>query len=359
VYRLLETGRFFFYGRPAQSFFHPLNFYELASSRLGQFSVMSAFSWRAFMRWRDLQQRQRFDIVHDVQVLGYGSLMIHASGMPVVANVHHPLSIDRANQIRQARGTREKIRKAMFYPFFMQEVVARRVDRIITGSLNSRVSVQEAFGLRDDQIAAIHDGVDTRLFRPLELPRRPNGLLYVGNSDDRNKGARYLIEAAAVLRDRAVDFELTFVDRPNAEMAPRMVRELGLGDRVRFTGRLSNEGLAQAYNEAQVMVSPSLYEGFGLPAAEAMACGTPVVATTAGAFPEVVAAGETGVLVPPGDGVALADAIQSLLADPDRRMRMGAAGVERIERHFSWRACAEKTAALYAEVIDRRRRAHV
>jgi glycosyltransferase involved in cell wall biosynthesis len=357
VYRLLETSRFFFYGRPPASFFHPLNFYELASSRLGQFSVMSAFSWRAYMRWRELQPACRFDIVHDVQVLGYGSLMVRASGMPVVANIHHPLSIDRANQVRQARGTREKLRKAMFYPFFMQEVVARQMDRIITGSLNSRQSVSAAFRLREDRVTAIHDGVDTRVFRPLELARRPGGLLYVGNSDDRNKGARYLIEAAALLRDRGVDFHLTFVDRPNAEMAPRMVRDLRLGDRVTFTGRLSTDpGLVRAYNEAQVMVSPSLYEGFGLPAAEAMACGTPVVATTAGAFPEVVAAGETGLLVPPGDAPALAAAIAGLLADPGRRLAMGAAGAERIQEHFSWRACAEKTAALYDEVLERRRR---
>jgi glycosyltransferase involved in cell wall biosynthesis len=354
VYRLLETQRFFFYGRPAASFFHPLNFYELATSRAGQFSVMSAFSWRAYMKWRELQREHRFDIVHDVQVLGYGTLMIRASGMPVVANVHHPLSIDRANQVQQAQGTRMKIRKVLFYPFFMQELVARRLDRIVTGSENSRASVQRAFGLRDEQIAAIHDGVDTGVFRPLEAPRRPNGLLYVGNSDDRNKGARYLLEACAILRDRGVPFDLTFVDRKNAEMAPRMIEELRLGDRVTITGRLPLDELVRAYNEAAVCVSPSLYEGFGLPAAEAMACGTPVVATTAGAFPEVVAHGETGVLVPPGDARAIADAVQGLLAGAERRARMGAAGVRRMEREFSWRACAEKTAALYEDVLARR-----
>jgi glycosyltransferase involved in cell wall biosynthesis len=353
-----------FYGRPLRGFFHPLNLYELATSRAGQFSVMSAFSWRAYMAWRDLHREHRFDVVHDVQSLGYGSLMIHASAMPMVANIHHPLSIDRMNQVRQARTVGLKMRKAMFYPFFMQEIVARRMDCIITGSHNSRASVQDAFALRDDRIMTIHDGVDTRVFRPLELPRRPNGLLYVGNSDDRNKGARYLIEAAALLRDRGVDFHLSFVDRPGAEAAPRMVAKRGLADRVTFVnheraerglGRLSDADLARAYNEAQIVVSPSLYEGFGLPAAEAMACGTPVVATTAGAFPEVVAAGETGVLVPPGDAVALAGAIQSLLADPDRRIAMGAAGVERINAHFSWRVCAEKTAALYEDVLERRK----
>lgn len=355
VYRLLETGRFWFYGRPPRDFFDPVNFYELASSRTGQFSVMSAFSWRAYRLWRELQARYRFDIVHDVQVLGYGSWMIHASGMPVVANIHHPLSIDRLNQIQQAPTLKLKARKANFYPFFMQEVVARRMDRIITGSNNSRASVQKAFALRDEQITTIHDGVDTSVFRPLGLQRRPNGILYNGNSDDRNKGARYLLEALAILRDRGADFHLTFVDRPGAEMAPRMVQDLSLGDRVTFTGRLPVDDLARTHNEASLFVSPSLYEGFGLPAAEAMACGTPVVATTAGAFPEVIADGETGILVPPADARALADAIAALLADPARRTAMGAAGTRRIEDQFSWRVCATKTAALYEDVLARRR----
>ena len=355
VYRLLETSRFFFYGRPARSFFHPLNFYELATSRAGQFSVMSAFSVRAFMRWRELQREHQFDIVHDVQSLGYGSWLMHASGMPVVANIHHPLSIDRMNQVRQAARLGMKIRKINFYPFFMQELVARRMDRIITGSYNSRASVAKAFALRDEQITAIHDGVDTEVFRPLGLERRSGSILYNGNSDDRNKGARYLLEAAAMLRDRGVAFHITFIDRATAEMAPRMVHELALEDRVTFTGRLSVDELVRAHNETQIMVSPSLYEGFGLPAAEASACGTPVIATTAGAFPETIADGETGILVPPADAVALADAIAALLADPERGRAMGAAGARRIAEQFSWRACAMRTAELYAEVLASRR----
>ena len=355
VYRLLETQRMWFYGRPAPSFFQPLNFYELATSRIGQFSVMSAFSWRAYRQWRELQPRHRFDIVHDVQSLGYGSLMMHASGMPVVANIHHPLSIDRLNQIQQARGTRMKIRRAMFYPFFMQEVVARRLDRIITGSYNSLESVQRAFRLRDGQITAIHDGVDTRVFRPLELPKRPRSILFVGNGDDRNKGGRYLLEAAKILQDRGIDFHLTFKDRLDAQMAPALIEELGIGGRVTFLGRMPVEELVRLYNEHEVLVSPSLYEGFGLPAAEAMACGTPVVATTAGAFPETILSGETGILVAPADARALADAIETLLEHPDQRRAMGAAGVRRMQEQFSWRACAEKTEGLYQDVLEGRR----
>ncbi|HWQ28763.1 MAG TPA: glycosyltransferase family 4 protein, partial [Dehalococcoidia bacterium] len=299
VYRLLETGRGWFYGRPVRTFFTPLNFYELATSRMRMFSVMSAFSWRAFDVWRRLQRQHRFDIFHDVQVLGYGTLAIKASGMPVVSNIHHPLQIDRANQVRQAPTWKQQIRKIVFYPFWMQEIVARQMDRIITGSGPSAESVCEAFRLPRERVRVIHDGVDVEVFRPLEVAKRPRSLLYVGNSDDRNKGARYLLEAMAILKARGFDCQLTFVDRPNAEMAPRMVSELGIEDRVTFTGRLSLENLVLAYNQAQLVVSPSLYEGFGLPAAEAMACGTPVIATTAGAFPEIVADGETGLLVRP------------------------------------------------------------
>ena len=356
VYRLLETQRFWFYGRDPKSFLHPLNAYELASSRAGQFSVMSAFSWRAFMQWRELQQRYQFDIVHDVQVLGYGTWMIKASGMPVVANIHHPLSIDRLNQMRQATRLGWMLRVQMFYPFWMQEVVARRMDRIITGSNKSRQSVQKAFALRDEQITAIHDGVDTDVFRPMpDVAKKPGMILFVGNSEDRNKGAKFLIEAVQILKQRGVDFHLVFKDRLDAEMAPKLAEELGVRDRMTFVGRLPVDELARLYNEAEVLVSPSVYEGFGLPAAEANACGVPVIATTAGAFPEVIADGETGMLVPPGQPLPLADAIESLLLDREKRGRMGAAGTARIGEYFSWRVCAEKTLALYEEVLAQRR----
>ncbi len=363
VYRLLETGRFWFYGRQPLQFLQPLNFYELATSRAGMFSVMFAFSFRAYAAFRALAERLPFDLVHDVQSLGYGDLLLKAGGLPVVANIHHPLAIDRRNAVLQARSVGERVRRIVFYPFWMQELVARRLDRIITGSANSAHSVCETFRLPPDKVVAIHDGVDVDTFHPLPgVPKTPGSLLYVGNSEDRNKGARYLLEALHLLRRRAsprgarvrgLDFRLTFVDRPREalDLAPRLVEEFGLGDRVTFTGRLPLEELVQMYNASEVVVSPSLYEGFGLPAAEAMACGVPVIATTAGAFPEVVEDGVTGRLVPPGDAQALAGAIEGLLADDSLRRRMGEAGRGRVEERFSWASVAARTAEVYAEAI--------
>jgi glycosyltransferase involved in cell wall biosynthesis len=204
-----------------------------------------------------------------------------------------------------------------------------------------------------ERICAILDGVDTETFRPpQDGAKEPNSLLFVGNSEDRNKGALYLIEALALLQDE-VPLSLTLVDREEKDLkvVPPLVRKYGLKNRVTYTGRISSEELVRLYGRSQLLVSPSLYEGFGLPAAEAMACGLPVVATSAGAFPEVIEDGVTGRLVPPADARALAGAIRELMADGELRRRMGEAGRRRVEERFTWRETARRTVQLYEEVL--------
>ena len=148
-------------------------------------------------------------------------------------------------------------------------------------------------------------------------------------------------------------FHLTVVHHPGSKGAPRLVQQLGLHGRVTFLEQLSTEELVREYNRAQLLVSPSLYEGFGLPAAEALACGTPVIATSAGALPEIVEEGVSGVLVPPGRVAPLAKAIASLLDQPERCAEMGVSGARRIRERFSWRRTAEETLAIYEEVLSR------
>lgn len=347
IFRLLEQGGDF-WRRPAAAFFEPLNFYELASSRAGMFSVMSAFSLRAFDVLAKLHAGCSFDVVHDNQSLGYGDLLAKLLGVPVLANIHHPLTIDRANAVAQAVGLHEKVGRVLFYPFHMQHIVAHGLDRVITGSEASAKSVRTAFGLAEEQVVAIHDGVDIERFKPLGLDREPGRILFVGNSDDTNKGARYLVEALTLLHE--YPWRLTVVDRSEARVVRERAEELGVGDRVTLTGRLTADELACEYNRASIFVSPSLYEGFGLPAAEAQACGVAVVATTGGALPEVVEDGVSGLLVPPAEPAALANAIGRLLGDATLRGRLATAGVERARRMFTWRLTAERTLALYAEV---------
>jgi glycosyltransferase involved in cell wall biosynthesis len=331
---------------------YPLNLLEFAATRVSVSSLMLAFSLRAAAKFLELSRKRRFSIVHDNQGLGLGLLLMKSANTPLVATIHHPLSIDRRNAVAQARGAIEKARRLIYYPILMQEFVARRLDGIITVSDASARMVEQAFGVRRDRMRVIPNGIDTETFRPLSIPKDPNNVIYVGNSEDRTKGAAHLLRAFRLLRD-TTPYHLTFVDRPEEELklAPRLVQRYGLGARVHFTGRVTTEELARHYNRAEMLVCPSLYEGFGLPAAEAMACGLPVAATTGGALPEVVEDGVTGILVPPGDAPALADAIRTLMGDPELRRRMGQAGRERVLEKFSWRKTALATEAVYREVL--------
>jgi glycosyltransferase involved in cell wall biosynthesis len=346
----------FLFERNPLTHFHPVNFYEFVSTRIALSSLLLTFSVRAWIKLRELSREHRFDIVHDNQTLSYGITAMQWSGFPVVATIHHPLTIDLQNALRQARSLYEQARRILWSPWVMQQVVARRLPRVIVVSETSRRSVQEAFALDPARMRVVHNGVDTDCFRPMpEEQRKPGLILYVGNSEDRNKGARYLIEALHELRDDPMDYQLALVDqkRDRLKLVPRLVQEFGLQSRVHFTGRVPTEQLVRLYNQATLVVSPSLYEGFGLPAAEAMSCGSPVIATTGGAFPEVVDHGETGWLVPPGDSRSLADAIRLLMGDPELREALGRAGRQSVLERFSWRKAAEETLAVYEELVGR------
>jgi len=348
----------FIFNRPPLSYFHPVNLYDFISTRIALSSLLTNFSVRAYFKLRELARDHRFDVVHDNQTLSYGVWATKATGFPLVATIHHPLSADLKNQLRQARSTYEKARRILWSPWIMQEVVAKRADRIIVVSETSRIDVDEAFDLDPAKVRVVYNGIDTDTFRPLPgVERQPDKLLYVGNSEDRNKGARYFLKALDLLKDE-LDFRVTFVDnfKHNLKLAPRLVDEYGLNSRVDFTGRISTEDLVRHYNEAKLLVTSSVHEGFGLPLAEAMSCGTPVVGTEIGAFREIVEHGVSGWLVPPSSPEALAGAIRMMWNDPDLRRRLGEGGRKRILEKFNWRKAAEETLAVYEEIVPPKRK---
>jgi glycosyltransferase involved in cell wall biosynthesis len=333
--------------------YKPINFYELVATRLGMFPEPLAFTIRAYWKLRAL--KGQFDIIHDNQSLGYGLLLMKKLGIPVVATIHHPIPIDKEADLTQARTRREKLRREIFYSFtMMQSIVSRRMDKVITVSHSSEEEIKRHFKLPESKMKVIYNGVDTTVFKNKDgTIRKPNTLIMVGNTEDRKKGVLYLLKALKLLKGQ-IDTELTIVDEavPETRYAPRLAREFGLENMVTFTGRLTTEELAKRYSEAALAIAPSIYEGFGFPAAEAMSCRTPVIATTAGALPELVADGETGILVPPEDPYALAAAIERLLGDEPLQRKLGEAGRRRVERLFTWREAAQKNIAVYEEVLN-------
>jgi glycosyltransferase involved in cell wall biosynthesis len=338
-----------------------VDLYELCASRLGIFAEPWAFSFRAYAKLKELCKQRQFDIVHDNQGLGYGLLLMKRLRMPVVATIHHPLPIDRQADLEQANSVSQRWRIRRFYSFIrMQALVARRLDRIITVSQSSAKDARLMFKVPAGKIRVVYNGIDTEIYDGNKEPGHGrDGLIMVANTDDRKKGVLYLLQALQLLKNDGA--KLTIVDDaarhssyiedvgPLPSYGSKLVRTLNLDGTVRFTGRLTREKLAQHYAAARIAVVPSLYEGFGLPAAEAMACGTPVIATTGGALPEVV--GDAGMLVPPANATALAAAIRQLLNDQQAQKRMSEAGKKRAKEQFNWEQAARKTLEVYREAM--------
>ena len=325
---------------------------EVASFMGGSFPEPLAFSIRA---WQHLRPRiNDFDVVQDNQSLGYGLLGIERAGLPVLATIHHPITVDRRLEMEYAETPWKRFSKARWYGFTkMQTRVANRMPRLITVSKNSLADIHADHEVPLDRLHVVPVGVDQELFRPLPgVQRIPGRLITTASADVTMKGLRYLLEALAKLRtERQV--ELVVIGRlKEGGPSARIIDELGLRDAVTFITGVPERRIIELYSEAQVAVVPSLYEGFSLPAIEAMACGVPLVATTGGALPEVVGTdNETALLVPPGDPEALAATIGVALDDAALRERIGAAGRQRVIERWTWRHTAVGTVEHYRALL--------
>ena len=333
---------------------NPLRVYEYLAVCFGTFPEPFTFSIRAYYRLRRLLPEYRFDIIHDNQCLGYGLLMIKRLGVPVVATIHHPIPIDREIELSQAKNLWDKFRLKRWYSFLtMQYRVSPRLDRVITVSDSSAKDIRRIFKVPDNALRVVYNGVDSEFFHnDGDAAKEPHSLIMVSSGAGHTKGVPYLLEALQSVR-KETDVKLTIVGNDNPESEPvRLVRKHGLGGSVSFTGGIDREELARCYSTAEIAVVPSLYEGFGFPAAEAMSCGLPVISSDAGALPEVIGEdGKTGILVPRADSGALATAIKRLLGDKNLRRKMGQAGRKRVEKEFSWNNAASKMVKVYEELL--------
>jgi glycosyltransferase involved in cell wall biosynthesis len=294
-----------------------------------------------------------FDVVHDNQGLGYGLLDVEGRlGLPLVTTVHHPITLDRRIDLAAAPDWRRRIILRRWYGFLrMQTAVVRQARAILTPSESSRRDIATEFGIDASRVQVVPLGVDD-VFAPPVAPRVPGRLLAMASADAPVKGIATLLEAFAKLRTER-DLELYLVARPQpGGRTEALVRSLGIEHHVRFVSGISDADLVALMGSAEVACVPSLYEGFSLPTAELMACGTPLVVSRAGAIPEVVGTdGRCADLVAPGDVGELTTALAALLDDPERRERMGRAARERALARFSWRSVAEATAAAYERRI--------
>lgn len=324
---------------------------ELATMWTAGFPEPRTFSLRAA---RLLARRSaEFDVVHDNQCLGTGLLDI-AGHLPVVATVHHPITRDRGLDLAAATWWRRPLVHRWYGFAAMQKRVARRIPDLVTVSSSSAADIAADFGVDPGQLHLVPLGVDTALFAPTAAQRVAGRIVAVSSADRPLKGIGNLLRALAALRVHH-DVELQLIARlePNGP-TEKLIAELGVSDIVHTSSGLTDAEVAAMFASAEVACIPSLYEGFSLPAVEAMASGTPIVASRAGALPEVLGPdGECADLVAPGDVAELTRALGRLLDSPARRRELGAAGRRRAVEVFSWESVAAQTVRVYEQAIAR------
>jgi MMP alpha-(1->4)-mannosyltransferase len=323
---------------------------ELAQFSTGTFPEPLAFSYRALRALKP--RRGEFDLVHDNQCLGYGILALER-WIPTIVTLHHPITRDRELEKRHAPNWRKRWSVGRWYSFVkMQGRVAARMPRIVVVSENSINDIHADMGVAYDRMCLVPVGVDPDLFRPLpDVARLPGRLITTASADVALKGLSYLLEAMAKLRTER-DVTLTIIGRPKPGKSMDLIDSLGLRSHVEFVSGVPDDRIVELYAEAELAVVPSLYEGFSLPAIEAMVSGTALVATDGGALPEVTGPDSDTVLqCRAGDADALAAAIRRGLDDPELRARVGTAGRRRVLDRWTWRRCAELTVEQYREVL--------
>ena len=289
---------------------------ETAQFATGVFSEPLAFSVRALQALK--RRTGDFDLVHDNQCLGYGILAIEQR-IPTIMTLHHPITKDRELEMSHAANWHKRWSVGRWYSFVrMQGRVASRMPRIVVVSENSIKDINDDMGVSLDRMRLVPVGVDPELFTPKpHIERRPGRLITTASADVALKGLAYLLEAMAKLRTER-DVTLTIIGRPKSGKSMDLIEKLGLVDAVEFVSGVTDERIVELYAEAELAVVPSLYEGFSLPAIEAMSTGICLVATDGGALPEVTGNdGETVLQCPAGDVDALAAAIRRGLEDGD------------------------------------------
>ncbi len=326
----------------------PVNFMEWLSVSTMGFPEPFTFGIRSYQYLRD--KFRDYDVVHDNQSLSYGLLAIKKF-VPTIATIHHPITVDRKLAVKSVRSLWKKMKHIRWYSFIgMQKRVSRNLPKIITVSEFSKKDISNDFKIPMQRFRVVPNGIDTNIFYPInEIKRKPNRLIVTNSADTALKGLYYLLQAVhEVSKERPIKLTVVGTPKENGGIV-KLVRSLGIGSLITFTGRITDEEFVKQYAKSSIAVVPSLYEGFGLPVGEAVASGIPVISTTGGALPEV--AGDAAVLVPPADPNALKNAIIDLFDNPQKAEALGKAGYKRVQEQFTWKNAAEKTVEAYREVI--------
>ena len=328
---------------------NPLNLYEWLTVMSGGFPEPYTYGKRVL---KYLKENNRdFDIILDNQSL-CDSLLEIQKIYPLAVTIHHPITKDLKLEIENASNWKEKLSSLRWHNFLpMQKKVAPKLNKIICVSRPSKKDIVEEFLVDPEKIEVILNCIDIRKFIPNPSTLFiENQIITTASADIHLKGLKYLILALPNIIYVFPKTSLTLIGRsPSDSKLRKLITDLSLEDKIAFRSGITEEEIVNLYHSSEIAVIPSLYEGFGFGAGEAMACGIPLISTHSGGLEEVV--GDSAEKILPASTEEIESAVIKLFSSPDRKTELSKMGRERMEKMFDWHIAAKSYENAFKEVI--------
>ena len=330
---------------------NPLSLFEWLSVMTGGFPEPYTYGVRVN---RYLKKRLGdYQIIHDNQSLSYALLHIQQN-FPLVTTIHHPITRDHKLELENAKNWKQRLSSNRWHGFLrMQKKVAPSLKAIITPSLSSKIDISNEFSVNKDFIDVVHNGIDTETFKPNDNKKRiKNRIITTASADVPLKGLKYLINALPKIISLYPDTELVVIGKAkNNGETMKLIKKLNLLPHIHFKSNLKEEDIVDLYASAELAVIPSLYEGFGFGAGEAMSCGVPLISTLSGGLEDIVKG--SCYEIEPGSSVQIENAVIDLFDNEEEMKRVALLGRKRILEKFNWRQAAKGYLAIYEREITR------
>ena len=339
-----------FYDVNPMELLNPINLFEWLSVNSGGFPEPYTFGKRIKKILK--QNLNEYDVIHDNQSLAY-ELLFFQKKKPLVTTIHHPISLDLAYQLQSTNDIFLKLLMRRWHSFLvMQKFVAKRLKKIVVPSNSSMDDIKDEFRVDKNKMERVMNGIDLNVFYPdSKIQKIPFKLVTVASADVPLKGLDYLLKALSDLAEVYSDISLSIIgEQKKGGHTERLIKKLNLEKRVNFFSNLTQEDLRKTYCEAELAIIPSLYEGFGFAAIEAMACGVPLISSSGGALPEVIK--DTGIIIPPKNAKEIYNSVDFLLSSPKSAKELAEKGLQRANSKFSWTAIAKQLEKVYYKEIE-------
>mgnify|MGYP000426794613 CR=1 FL=1 len=297
------------------------------------------------------------DIIHTIGIRSFQSfiaaLVSKQKKIPLVATIHHPITQDHNLSLQVAKNWKERLSTNRWHSFLrMQKKVAPKLNQIICPSEQSKEDVEKEFKVEGANIEVVLNGIDLDAFRENKgIKKVPFRIITTASADIPLKGLRFLIEAMIGIIDEFPEAHLAVIGKAKEEgETVQQISKLNLKEKVSFHSELSQSEIVSLYSSAHISVIPSLYEGFGFGAAEAMACGLPLISTHSGGLKEVV--GQDASIIEPGSSKVIVSAVKDLFSSQEKQLTLSKMGRERMEREFNWKKAARAYERIYVRAVE-------